>query len=192
MIEKKKRRIPIWVYWVSGLAVISLLAGFTIGTLTVGTFGSTPRQTSATGIVPGGPSGVEFIEAEYVMIPSSGADTPVAGDCPSSNLGSALAPTPLANGVNTTLCLSTSVTGFALGDLAYVLQVGWNQTSSVSTTFEVQVYLTVTPATNDLVATSYVATSSAITANESAIYTVDLTQSSISSISGFSVLVTQE
>jgi hypothetical protein len=166
-----------------------MASGFTIGAFTIGGFGTTHHQTGAQGVPPSPPAGVSFPLAEATMVTASGS--PGVGACTASNLGTGLAPTALTSGANTTICLTTSAGGFALGDLAYIVDVQWATNATVSTTFEVQVFLSVSPSAHDLLATSYVQTSATITSPEVAVFTADLTQSSDTSVAGFNVLVTE-
>ena len=185
----KRRRVSRVVYWFGGFMAIALIAGFAVGTLTFGGFGNSPRQTSATSVTPNAPVGVWFPLVEATLVTAS--SQPAVGDCVSSNLGTEGSPTALTSGVNTTICMSTSADGFALGDLAYILDVEWNTTAVVSTTFEVQVFFAVTPTTGDLVQTSYVQTSPTITSPEIALYALDVTQAGDHGVTGFTVIVTQ-
>ncbi|HTT15874.1 MAG TPA: hypothetical protein VMH49_00735 [Thermoplasmata archaeon] len=168
---------------------IALIAGFAVGALTFGTFGNSPRQTSATSVTPNAPTGVTFPLVEATMVTAS--SSPATGDCASSNLGTAGAPTALASGTNTTICLSTAAGGYALGDLTYILDVEWDTTADAATTFEVQVFFAVTPTANDVVQTAYVQTSGTITSPEVGVFALDLTQSGDNSVTGFTVIVTE-
>lgn len=189
MVAKKRRSMPGVILLVTGVATLAMVGGFAIGTLTVGSFSSSPHQTGASNLAPSGPAGVSFPLAEATMVTLT--SHPGVGDCVSSNLGTLSAPTPLTSGTNTTLCLSTPVAGFVEGDTVFILDIQWNSSAVVSTTFEVQVFLAVNPSSNDVLATSFVSTSATIASPEVAVFALDLTQSTDYAITGFNVLVTQ-
>lgn len=174
--------------WLGVFAVVGIVAGYAAAILTVGGFGYTPHQTSVTG-VPTPPVGVGFPLVEEVAVGSAGA--PPAGACTVSNLGTPTSPTPLTSGTNTTICLSTSAGGFALGDAVYLTAVSWNSSAAHGTTYQVQVFYSVTPVTKDILATSYVSTSATITATEEAVFVADLPQSGALAVNGFSIIVTE-
>lgn len=188
-METTSTRIPRAAYWLFAAAAITLVAGLTVGALTLGSFSFTPHQTGATGVPPSPPDGVSFPLAEAQLVTAS--TTPAAGACNKTNLGTEAKPTNLTNGANTTVCLSSSSNGFALGDAVYLIEVSWNASAPLSVEFEVQVYFGTTPAVNSVAVTSYVLTTATITSYEGAIFVFDLTQSGDSSVTGFSALVTQ-
>lgn len=171
-----------------GAAILTSIAGFTIGSLVLGGFSSTPSQAGAYGI-PNAPPGISFVEAEAQFV--NATSVPAAGACIASNLGTLAAPTVLTSGASTALCLTTSATGYASGDTVYILEVSWNSSAAVSTTFKVQVSIDVLPATNDISVTSYVNTSATISPSEQAIYSVDMTQAGDTGVTQFAMLVTQ-
>lgn len=185
----EKKRLPRLFYVFLGIATLTLLTGFTIGALTLGGFGSSPRQASAQVVIPGPPAGLTFPLAEAVFVTAS--SSPAVGACAASNLGTQLSPTPLVNGKNTTICLATVTDGFALGDTAYILDLEWNKTAAISTTFEVQVFISASPSSNDVLVTSFVNTTATITTEEIATFAIDLTAADDSGVTGFNVLVTQ-
>lgn len=188
MAARKNVRISRTLLWVAGFASLALVAGFTLGALTIGGFTSAPQQATATGVTSP-PTGLSFPLVEATLV--TGSSTPGAGACTVSNLGTKLSPTPLTDGTNTTICLSTSGGGFALGDILYILDVAFASTAAVSTTFEIQVFLSVTPSASDIVQTAYVQTSATIATGETATLAVDLTQASGTSLNGFAIIATQ-
>jgi hypothetical protein len=187
--RRARRRVPRWTYLVAGAAALALLSGYTIGAITLGGFGSVPHQATATSLAPVPPVGVSFPLAE-AGLPGAKA-MPAAGACTASNLGTQNSPAALVNGKNTTICLTNSAGGFANGDLLYILDVSFDPTAPTATVFEVQVFLAVTPTANDLVDTAFVNTTVAISSTEVATFAADLTQSSDTSLDGFTVIVTQ-
>lgn len=186
----RRPKFPRALYWVIGLGAVALSAGFAVGTLTFGSFGFMPHQAGASGVPPSPPAGISFPLAEAEL--ASATSTPAAGACVTSNLGTNATPTQLVNGTNTTICLSTHSGGFSIGDTIYIMEVAWNASAPLSMTFQVQVYLGVSPSANSIVVTSYIETSAAITSHEGAVFAFDLSQSSDTAITGFTVLVTQE
>jgi hypothetical protein len=171
-----------------GAALITCVAGYTLGSLVLGGFGSSPPQSAAYGI-PNAPTGVSFVQAELQF--TNGTTSPATGSCTAANLGNLTAPTGLTSGVATPLCLSHSATGFAAGDAVYILQIQFNTTALNSTVFKVQVSIDVTPSANDISVTSYLKTSAAISSPEQATYGFDLIQSGDTAVNNFAVLVTQ-
>ena len=176
------------IVWVAVFAAAGMVAGYAAAVLTIGGFNYSPHQASATG-VPTPPPGVGFPLADELLVGSPGA--PAAGSCTASNLGNASSPTPLTSGTNKTLCLTSSTNGFTLGDTAYVTDVSFNQSAALGTTFEVQVFYSLTPASKDILVTGYVSTSATISATEVAVFAADLSQIGAPSLNGFSVIVTQ-
>lgn len=170
-----------------GAAILIGVTGFTLGSLVIGTFSSTSQQTAAYGI-PSAPPGVAWVSAEAQLVTPTSA--PVTGSCTAPNLGTVAAPTALAQGTTTPICLSTSVDGFATSDLVFALNISWGPTAATSTTFQVQIAIDVT-GSSDVLATAYVQTSPTITTSEQAIFALDLSQSSVTSVTEFSALVTQ-
>ncbi|MGP8078013.1 MAG: hypothetical protein ACLQC7_07055 [Thermoplasmata archaeon] len=162
--------------------------GVVLGAFVLGSFGSNPPQISAGGI-PGAPAGVSAVLAEAQIV--NATSIPPTGGCTASNLGTFALPTVLVSGASTGLCLSHSVTGFAASDTMYVLEVAWGTAAANATIFQVQVGISVLPAANDLVVSSYLKTSTTITSTETAIFAVDLTQSGDTSLVQYDVLVTE-
>jgi len=174
---------------VAGVAALALLGGFAFGAITVGGFGSVPRQATATSLAPIPPAGVGFPLAEAKL--ASATSSPPTGSCTTANLGTRSSPELLTSGTNLTLCLTTPAAGFAVGDLLYILDVSFNTSAPTSTVFEVQAFLSVAPTANDIVATGFIETSTTISATEVACLAADLTQAGDSSVVGFTVIVTQ-
>jgi hypothetical protein len=186
-------RLPKSMYWIVAAGAIALSSGFAFGALTFGPFAFSPQQTGASGAPPPPPVGISFPLAQLQLVSNnSSAPPPRAGACATSNLGTNGTPTALVNGTNTTICLSTHGGGYALGDLAYILDVSWNKSAALSTTFQVQVSLIVSPSANSFTATAYVKTSATITSHEGATFAIDLTQANDTAINHYSVLVTEE
>lgn len=189
--RKLRRRSPTTVpYTILGVgaAILIGVTGFTLGSLVIGSFSSTSQQTAAYG-VPSAPPGISWVSAEAQLVtPTS---VPETGSCTTSNLGTALAPTALVNGAATAICLSTSAGGFATSDLVFALNISWNTSAAVNTTFKVQIAIDVTPTANDVLVTSYVKTSTTITTSEEAVFALDISQSTDTSVTEFSALVTQ-
>lgn len=169
-------------------AALIITSGFAVASFVIGTFSSNPLQSSAAG-TPGAPPGVSYVLAEAQIV--NATTHPDAGACVTSNLGTLVAPTALTNGVDTGICLNTPVAGFGSGDTMYVFEVSWGATAAVSTIFEVQIGVVVTPSANDVVATSYVETSATITTSEQATFAIDMTAAGDTSIVQFNVLTTQ-
>ncbi len=163
-------------------------AGYAIGAFVIGTFASTPAQSSAAGS-PEGPPGVSYSVAEAEVVATN--TTPAGGSCVATNLGTMASPTALSNGNATAICLTSNASGFATGTTMYVLGVVWNHTALNSTIFKVQIGLQVLPSTHNLAVTSYVKTSATITVNETAYFAVDLTEASDTGVTGYQVLVTE-
>ncbi len=171
-----------------GAAILTAIAGYTVGALVIGSFSSSPPQSAAYGL-PQAPPGVSFVSAEAQMVNLT--TSPAVGGCTASNLGNLTSPTALVSGASTAICLSHSASGYDAADFMYTLQIQWNATAANATVFKVQVSLDVTPSANDLFVTAYVKTSATITSPESAVLAVDLTQSSDTSVTAYAVLVTQ-
>jgi hypothetical protein len=171
-----------------GVAILGSVAALAMGSFIIGSFSSSPPQSSAGGI-PNAPPGVSFVFAEAQIV--NATTVPAAGACAASNLGTSASPTNLTSGTVTALCLSSAVGGFSAADLMYTLEIAWNTTAANATAFKVQVSLDVTPTAHDIAVTSYVKTSATITSAESAVYALDLTQSGDTGVTQFSVLVTQ-
>jgi hypothetical protein len=183
-----KRARPVWLLPLAGaVVVVTFVAAFAVGSLVIGSFGTTLPQTSAGGI-PNAPPGVSFVSAEAQVVGNS--SLPATGGCNASNLGTHGSPTTLPNGTPTALCLSSSVDGFAAADLMYAWVISWNASAVASTIFEVQISIAVSPSNHNLLATSYVETSAAAV-NGTAVYALDLTQSSDSAVQSYSFLVSQ-
>ena len=178
------------VFWlVPAVAAIGIVSsGFAAGAFLIGTFGSVPNQAAAQG-APQAPPGVTFVLAQAEVV--GAGTTPATGACTASNLGTVATPTALTDGTNTGICLSTSATGFAGGDLMYVLELSFGPTAALSTQFQVQIGVGVTPSANSVTAVSVVETSATITNYENATYALDLAQKGDTSIVQFSLLVTQ-
>jgi hypothetical protein len=171
-----------------GAAALVAGAGLGLGAFVIGTFAASPPQSSAGG-APAAPPGVTYAYAGAEFV--NATTVPAVGDCVNSNLGTHDDPTALTNGAETPICLSTNPDGYASGDTVYFLEIVWNTSAIVSTTYEVQISVSVTPSTNDVVVASYVETSATITVNETAVFAVDLTQSGDSSVTAYDALVTQ-
>jgi hypothetical protein len=163
-------------------------AGYAIGAFVIGTFAYNPAQYAAEG-APIGPPGVTYSVAKAEIVAAN--TTPAGGACISSNLGTMATPTALTDGAQTGLCLSTNASGFVVGDIMYVFEVVWDHTALNATEFEVQIGVQVTPATHNIVATSFVKTSATITVNETAVFAVDLTQAKDTGVTGYQLLVTE-
>jgi hypothetical protein len=178
------------LYVVLGVAaaILASVGALSVGSLVFSTFSSVPQQTGATGI-PNAPPGVSFPLAEGQVV--SGTSTPATGGCAVGNLGTPTSPTLLTNGTSTVLCLNAPVGGFAAADDMFELEIAWSHAAANGTVFKLQISVDVTPSANDIAATSYVNTSVPIVVSEQAFYAVDLTQAGDTSITGFSVLVTE-
>ncbi len=184
------KRLPRAFYLLVGIAVLTLITGFTLGALTLGAFGSTPHQATVSSLTPGAPPGLTFPLAEATMVEPTGS--PAVGDCVASNVGTEVSPTPLVNGQNTTICLTAVAGGFALGDLVYVFDVSWNGSAALSTTFEVQLFVSVAPSVHDVLETSYVNTTATVPSpDEIATFSLDLTAGGDSAVAGYNIIVTQ-
>jgi hypothetical protein len=177
-------------YWliVAASAAVIITSGYALGAFIIGSFGSSPPQSSAQG-TPTAPPGLTYVLAEAQVV--NATNLPAQGSCTTSNLGSLATPTLLTNGAKTGICLNTAVAGFTSGDLMYVFSVSWGTSAAVSTIFEIQVGVDVTPSTNDVVATSYLETSATITVSEGAVFGLDLTAAGDTGVVSYSILVTQ-
>jgi hypothetical protein len=171
-----------------GVALLTCLAGFALGLLTIGQFSNSPPQSTAYGVITSAP-GVSFVEAELELV--NGTTVPATGGCLAPDLGTAAAPTPLVNAAASSLCLSSSAGGYAQGDEMFVLEIAWNATAANATLFKVQISVDVIPSVNDLVVTSYVKTTSAIAPSEQAVYSLDLGQAGDTSVVQYASVVTQ-
>jgi len=196
-VRPRRRRLPRFrlprsIYWVVAAGAIALGSGFAVGALTFGPFAFSPQQTGATGTPPPPPTGISFPLAEAQLVSNNNSSLVHVGGCASSNLGTNATPTALVNGTNTTICLTSHGGGYALGDLVYVLYVAWNKTAALSTTFQVEVSLIVSPSANSFTAASYVKTSATIASHEGALFVADLTQANDTALNHYSVLVTEE
>ncbi|MGB6500234.1 MAG: hypothetical protein WBG19_02375 [Thermoplasmata archaeon] len=165
-----------------------MTSGFATAAFVLGTFNSNPFQSSASG-TPNAPPGVSYVLARAYEVNATGV--PAAGACVTSNLGTLVAPTALVDGAATGICLNTPALGFGTGDIMYVFEVQWSNLAAVSTTFQVQIGVDVTPAANDVVVASYVQTSATITTSEQAIFALDMTAASDTSVVQFNILMTQ-
>jgi len=159
-----------------------------MGAFVIGSFAYNPFQSSAQG-APMPPPGVSYVQAAAEIVGPT--TTPATGACVSSNLGTLATPTALTDGANTGICLSTSVSGFSSGDTMYVFEISFSHLAANATIFQVQLGVSVTPSANDVVVTSFIETSPAITVYENATFGIDMTESSDTSIVSFGVLVTQ-
>ncbi len=183
-----RRSRPMWLLPLAGsVVVLTFVAAFAVGSFVLGSFGTTHPQTSAGG-VPSAPSGVAFVSAGAAVVGAN--SSPPTGGCNASNLGTDPSPTLLTNNTTTALCLSASPSGFAAADEMYTWVISWNASAAVSTIYEVQVSVAVTPSGHDLLATSYVKTSATIV-TESAVYALDLTESSDTAVQSYNFLVTE-
>lgn len=185
---RRPRRLPWFVALGVGGALLTGVLALTVGSFVFGSFSSVPLQSSAGGL-PNAPPGVSFPLAEAQLV--NGTTVPAVGACTTSNLGTLASPTRLTNGVATGLCLNTPAGGFASGDTMYILEISWSSAAANATIFRLQVSIAVTPAANDISVTSYINTSATISTSEQAIYALDLSQTSDTSITSFAVLVTQ-
>jgi len=171
-----------------GAAILTCVAGFTLGSLVLGGFASAPPQSVAQGI-PNAPPGVSFVLAEAILV--NGTSIPATGACATSNLGNLSVPTALVSGTSTAMCANTFAGGYGSGDVVYTLEASWNATAANATIFKVQVNFVVTPATNDVSITSYVKTSASIASPEQAIYSLDLTKAGDTAENSYTMLVTE-
>lgn len=187
---RPRRRLRGHALWLllAGAASLIVASGFALGSFFLGGFSSVPAQSSAGGI-PQAPPGVSYPLAGAEIVNTT--NVPVAGTCTSSNLGALNAPTVLTNAGAIGICLTSSAGGYAAGDTMYVLEVSWSTAAPVSTEYMVQVGIDVTPVAHNISATSYVETSTAITGTESAFFALDMTQAGDTSVTQFSVLVTE-
>lgn len=171
-----------------GIAAMVLGGGYAVGAFILGSFLSTPSQISAAG-VPQAPPGVSAALAEAQIV--NATTVPATGACTVSNVGTQAAPTALTNDSSTGICLSTNATGFGAGDLMYILELTFNHTAAVSTEFEAQIAIDMTPSSHDVFVSSFVKTSANITVSESAIFAVDMIESGDTGVVSFSVLITE-
>jgi len=185
-----RRRFAGSAYWVliGGAAAAIISSGFVMGAFVIGSFASNPFQSSAQG-APMPPPGVSYVQAAAEIV--GPATSPASGACVTSNLGTLPTPTALTDGANTGICLSTSGTGFNTGDTMYIFEISFSHLAANATIFEVQLGVSVTPSANDVVVTSFLKTSAAITVSENATFGLDMTESGDVSIVSFGVLVTQ-
>jgi hypothetical protein len=172
----------------TGVALLTMVGGYALGSFVLGGFGSAPAQSAASG-APSAPPGVTYVEV--LAMPVNSSTTPATGGCNASNLGNATHPTNLTNGTSTAICLSHSATGFAAGDTMYVLEVSWNATALNSTVFKIQVSIDVSPSTNDISVTAYLRTSATISTSEQAVFALDMIQAGDTAVTGYSMLTTQ-
>ncbi len=176
-------------YLVLAIATFAVVAGFALGSFTFGSFGFIPKQTGASGVAPGAPAGVQFPLAEAELVtPSS---TPATGACTTTNLGTNVTPNHLTDGGSLGICLNAFAGGYLTGDTIWILEVSWNATASVSTLFNVSIFESTTPTADSILASAWIETSATITASETAVFAVDLSQGTITSVNSFNVLVTQ-
>jgi len=176
-----------WVF-VAGAAALIISAGWAVGAFVIGTFASSPFQSSAMG-TPSAPPGVSYVLTEAQIV--NATSIPAAGSCLTLNLGTLAIPTALTSGAATGICLNAPVAGFGSSDVMYVFEVSWSSTAAVSTPFEIQVGVSVLPAANDVVVTAYVETSATIATSEQAIFALDMTAAGDTSIVQYSLLTTQ-
>lgn len=170
-----------------GVVVLTFVAAFAVGSFVLGPFGSTHPQSSAGG-APTPPAGVSYVSAGAAVVGAT--SVPPTGGCTASNLGTDVSPTALVNNTSTVLCLSSSPTGFAAADVMYTWVLSWNSSAAASTIFEVQVSVSVSPSTNNVLATSYVKSATA-PVNDTAVFALDLTQASDTSVLSYDFLVTE-
>lgn len=177
-------------FWavIAAAAALIITSGFAVGAFVIGSFSSNPFQSSAVG-TPNAPPGLSYVLAEAEIV--NATNIPVAGSCVTSNLGHLATPTALTDGTATGICMNAPAAGFATGDTMYIFEVSWSNTAAVSTVFEVQLGVVVSPGANDVVETSYVETSATITVSEQAIFALDLTAAGDSQVVSFNVLTTQ-
>lgn len=177
-------------FWavIAGAAALIITSGFAVGAFVIGSFTTNPLQTSATA-APGTPPGLTTPLAEAQIV--NATSEPAAGACVTSNLGKLATPTALTDGTTTGICLNTPATGFATGDEMYILEVAWGTLAAPGTIFEIQIGMVVTPSTNNVAETSYVETSPTIATGEQAIFALDLTAASDTSVVQVNVLITQ-
>ena len=147
-----------------------------------------PSRSSPHG-TPNAPAGVSLIFAGTETVGAAGEPGP--GNCTESNIGSRASPTALENGTNIPVCLTTSSTGFSVGDILYAVELAFNRSANASTTYEVEIAIDVTPPVNNIAAVSYVRTSSSLRAAEDVTYVVDVTLTGDSQVTMFAVLATE-
>jgi len=184
----RSSRRPWFIVLGLGAAILASVTALSLGSFTFGSFSSVPNQSSAGGI-PNAPPGVTFPLAEAQLVNST--TVPASGACVTSNLGTSTSPTRLSNGNATGICMKTVVGGFAPGDTMFTMEISWSSVAHNATVFKLQVSMSVTPSANDVSVVSYINTSATITSSEQAIYALDLNQASDTSVTGFSVLVTE-
>ncbi|HTW55692.1 MAG TPA: hypothetical protein VMG36_04505 [Thermoplasmata archaeon] len=177
----------VWLI-IGGAAAAIVSSGFVVGAFVIGSFGSSPHQSSVFG-APTAPPGLSYVAAQAEIV--SPSTTPAAGACVTSNLGTIGTPTLLVNGTTTAICLSTNASGFTTGDTMYTFEVSFSHLAANATIFELQFGVDVTPGANDIVATSYVETSVSIVNSENATFAVDMTESGDTSLVQYGILVTQ-
>ncbi len=187
------KRLPRAFYIILGIAVLTLITGFTLGALTLGSFSSAPHQATVSSLAPSAPAGLTFPFVGAAMVEPTGS--PSVGECTASNLGTELSPTALVDKTNSTVCLSAVAGGFSLGDLVYLFDISWNSSAATHTIFEIQLFVSVVPSTHDVLLTSYVNTTATIAASPSApeiaTFTLDLTAGGDSAVAGYNIIVSQ-
>ncbi len=171
-----------------GVALLTCIAGFTLGSLTLGGFSNAPPQSTAYGVISSAP-GVSFVEAELELV--NATSIPSAGGCAAADLGTAASPTALVNDASTPICLSSAAGGYAQGDEMFVLEIDWNTSASSATTFRVQISVDVNPTVNDVVLTTYVQSTSVIAPSEQGVFCLDLAESGDTSVVQYAAVVTQ-
>jgi hypothetical protein len=177
----------VWLI-IGGAAAAIVASGFAVGAFVIGSFGSTPLQSSAFG-APMPPPGLSYVSAQAQIVGPT--TVPAAGACVASNIGTLGTPTALANGTNTGICLSTNASGFLTGDTMYTLEISFSHLAANSTIFEIQIGIDVTPSGHSIAVTSYLKTSASIVSQENATFALDLTESGDISVVQYGLLVTQ-
>jgi len=177
-------------FWliIAAVAAGAVFSGYAAGAFVINSFQSVPAQ-SAAWAAPPAPPGISYPFAKAELV--NATTLPAAGGCTTTHFGNLSSPIPLTNGTVTPICLTTAATGYAMGDVMYVYEITWNHSALASTTFEVQVSVDVVPATNDVVANVYVATSATITVSESAIFSIDMIEAGDTSVVTVTPLITQ-
>ncbi len=176
-----------WVFIAAGAGAI-VFSGAVLGAFVIGTFTSNPPQSAASG-VPQAPPGVSFVLAK--ANPVNGTSIPAAGACTTSNLGTLGTPTALTDAGTVGICLNAPVAGFTAGDIMYDFEINWGTSAAPSTIFEVQLGIDIVPSANDVVATSYVETSATLATGDNAVFAVDMTAAGDTSLTSYTILVTQ-
>ena len=184
----RRNRRPLWVVLGVGGAILASVGALAVGSYVIGSFASVPLQSSAGGI-PNAPPGVSYVQVLGQIV--NGSTNPPTGACAALNLGTLASPRLLTDGAATALCTKAVVGGFVAADQMYTMEIQWNSSAANATEFKLQVSFDVTPSANDVSVTSYVNTSAHITLAEQAIYALDLTQAGDTSVTAFSVLVTE-